>query len=245
MEPTELVLFLVLALLAEVLGTVGGFGSSLFFVPIAGLFFEFHVALAITGLFHITSNMSKVALFHKGIVWNSVLYLGAASVVSVLLGAWLSTKFDGKILKIILGVFLIALSTLFLIKKDVALKPAKGSLVLGGLSSGFAAGLFGTGGAIRGLVLASFGLGKDAFIATSALIDLGVDLSRTGIYFYEGYFNSVSMPLMLWLIGVSALGSYLGKLILAKISEQQFRQVVLWLILGVGIFTVAALFINN
>lgn len=244
MEPTELILFLVLALVAEVLGTVGGFGSSLFFVPIAGLFFEFHIALAITGLFHITSNISKVILFHRGIVWNSVIYLGAASVVSVLLGAWLSKEFDGNILKIILGVFLIALSMLFLIKKSVSLEPSKGSLVLGGLTSGFAAGLFGTGGAIRGLALASFGLGKEAFVATSALIDLGVDLSRTGIYFFEGYFNSVSLQLLLWLIATSALGSYLGKLILAKISEHQFRTVVLWLILAVGVFTLATLFMG-
>lgn len=245
MEPTALILFLVLALVAEILGTVGGFGSSLFFVPVAGLFFEFHIALAITGLFHITSNISKVILFHKGIVWRSVLFLGIASVVSVLLGAWLSTAFDGKFLKLLLGVFLIALSTLFLLKNNISLKPTKGSLVFGGLTSGFAAGLLGTGGAIRGLALASFGLGKDAFVATSALIDLGVDLSRTGIYFFEGYFDSVSMPLLLWLVLVSALGSFLGKLILDRISEQQFRRVVLWLILGVGIFTLASFFMGH
>ncbi len=244
MEPTELILFLVLALVAEVLGTIGGFGSSLFFVPVAGLFFEFHIALAITGLFHITSNISKVILFHKGIVWRSVLFLGIASVLSVLIGAWLSTTFDGKILKILLGIFLIALSSLFLLKNNITLKPTKGSLVLGGLTSGFAAGLFGTGGAIRGLALASFGLGKDAFVATSALIDLGVDVSRTGIYYFEGYFDSVSLQLLLWLVVISALGSYLGKLILAKISEQQFRLVVLWLIFGVGIFTIGSLFVE-
>jgi uncharacterized membrane protein YfcA len=122
------------------------------------------------------------------------------------------------------------------------LKPNKSSLVWGGLTSGFAAGLLGTGGAIRGLALSSFALGKEAFVSTSALIDLGVDLSRTGVYFFEGYFKSVELSIILWLAVVSALGSYIGKLILNRISEEQFRKVVLWLILFVGIATISAVF---
>ncbi len=238
MEAADLIVFLVLALAAEILGTLGGFGSSLFFVPIAGFFFEFHVALAVTGLFHITSNLSKVVLFHRGISKRIVQYLGSASVLSVLLGAFLSTRVEAKNLEIILGVFLIALSALFLLRSNIVLKPNKSSLVWGGLTSGFAAGLLGTGGAIRGLTLSSFALGKEAFISTSALVDLGVDLSRTGVYFFEGYFKTVELSIILWLALVSVVGSYIGKLILNRISEEQFRKVVLWLILGVGIATV-------
>jgi uncharacterized membrane protein YfcA len=87
------------------------------------------------------------------------------------------------------------------------------------------------------LALSSFALGKDAFVSTSALIDLGVDLSRTGVYFFEGYFKTVELSIILWLALVSVIGSYIGKLILNKISEDQFRKVVLWLILFVGIAT--------
>ncbi|MDX1550365.1 MAG: hypothetical protein R3278_07445, partial [Lysobacter spongiicola] len=55
-------LFLALALLAEVAGTVGGFGSSVFFVPIANFFFDFESVLGITALFHLASNASKLGL---------------------------------------------------------------------------------------------------------------------------------------------------------------------------------------
>jgi hypothetical protein len=41
------------------------------------------------------------------------------------------------------------------------------NLYTGGVISGFMAGLIGTGGAIRGVTLAAFGLEKDIFIATS------------------------------------------------------------------------------
>lgn len=35
-------LFFVTTIISEVVGTVGGFGSSVFFVPLAGLFFNIH-----------------------------------------------------------------------------------------------------------------------------------------------------------------------------------------------------------
>ena len=41
-------LFFLIALLSEIVGTIGGFGSSVFFVPLAGLFFDFHTVLALT-----------------------------------------------------------------------------------------------------------------------------------------------------------------------------------------------------
>lgn len=44
-------LFFILALLAEILGTLSGFGSSILFVPIASLFLDFKIVLGITAVF--------------------------------------------------------------------------------------------------------------------------------------------------------------------------------------------------
>ena len=60
--------FILLAFIAEILGTVGGFGSSLFFVPIASYFLDFHSVLGITALFHVSSNLAKIALDRKSVV---------------------------------------------------------------------------------------------------------------------------------------------------------------------------------
>lgn len=40
--------FIILSVLAEILGTVGGFGSSVFFVPMASYFMDFQTVLSIT-----------------------------------------------------------------------------------------------------------------------------------------------------------------------------------------------------
>lgn len=61
----SIIVFGILALLAEIIGTIGGFGSSLFFVPIAQFFFDTKTVLGLTAVFHVFSNSSKLFLFIK------------------------------------------------------------------------------------------------------------------------------------------------------------------------------------
>jgi hypothetical protein len=109
---------------------------------------------------------------------------------------------------------------------------------VGGTVSGFLAGLVGTGGAIRGLTLAAFELEKNAFVATSAVIDLGVDASRAGIYIWNGYFQSEHIKLIPMFIAIAFVGSYIGKLILAKTSNVFFRYTVLLVIVATSIWQI-------
>lgn len=233
----EILLFTLLALVAEVIGTISGFGSSVFFVPIAAYFFDFQSVLGITALFHVFSNLSKIYFFKRGVNWKIVLYLGVPAVLFVSLGAYLSKFFDSTILEVILAFFLIGFSILFLVAQNFIIKPTHANSVIGGSISGFVAGLLGTGGAIRGMTLAAFNLNKDVFIATSAFIDFGVDLSRGVVYFSNGYMHWHDMKYVLILIVVSIVGTYIGKLVLDKVSETTFKRIVLFVILGIGIVT--------
>jgi uncharacterized membrane protein YfcA len=232
-----LLLFVLLALLAEVIGTVGGFGSSLLFVPLAGFFFDFHSVLGITALFHLSSNLSKITMFRKGIDKKLILTLGIPSVVFVAAGAYLSKFADSRILEIVLAVFLIGLSLILFIFKQWVIKPSTLNSVIGGGLSGLTAGLLGTGGAIRGLTLAAFDLEKNVFIATSAIIDLGIDATRTVVYTLNGYVHKDDFYTVLILLVVGFVGTYLGKKVLERFSQEQFKSVVLILILLIGLTT--------
>ncbi|MGZ4036392.1 MAG: TSUP family transporter, partial [Bacteroidia bacterium] len=134
-----------------------------------------------------------------------------------------------------LSVFLIILSLLLLLFRQLKLKPTVFNSVSGGALSGFTAGLLGSGGAIRGLTLAAFDVERNMFIATSAAIDLGVDASRSVVYLANGYIHSRDLYLILILLVVSIIGTYAGKRILNHFSESQFRFMVLVLILLIGI----------
>ena len=233
----NLYLFILLALAAEILGTVGGFGSSLFFVPIAAYFLDFHSVLGITALFHVSSNLTKIAFFRKGFDKKLVISIGVPAILLVIAGAFLSKFIETKILEILLGLFLIIVSLVFLIFKKLAVKPTLSNSIVGGIFSGFIAGLLGTGGAIRGITLAAYNLRMEVFIATSAIIDLGIDSSRSVVYYLNGYVHTHDLYLVPILLIVSIVGTFIGKKILTRISEKQFKSIVLVLVLITGIVT--------
>lgn len=231
-------IFIILSILAEVLGTVGGFGSSVFFVPMASYFMDFQSVLGITAIFHLSSNITKIGFFRKGFDKTLMLYLGIPAVLFVTIGAFLSKYANPKYLTLILGVFLVAFGLLFIINKTLKVEASKQNAFIGGSLSGLFAGLLGTGGAIRGATMTAFNLNKEKFIATSAIIDLGIDLSRSIIYTYNGYVHKHDLYLIPILIVVSIVGTYLGKKILDKITQEQFKRFVLFLLVGIGLLTV-------
>ncbi|GAK94715.1 hypothetical protein JCM19298_290 [Nonlabens ulvanivorans] len=230
--------FLILALLAEVLGTVGGFGSSVFFVPVANFYFDFQSVLGITALFHLSSNVTKIAFFRKGLDKRLLFYLGIPAIIFVSIGAFLSKYINPSMLGLILGVFLIILSLIFLIFKNLVVKDSNRNAITGGVLSGLSAGLLGTGGAIRGITMAAFKMDKATFIATSAAIDFGVDASRAVIYYYNGYMHQEHLYIAGLLLIVAIVGTWIGKRILAYFSQEQFRTLVIVLILIIGIASV-------
>lgn len=203
--------FLFLALIAEVLGTIGGFGSSVFFVPIANFYFDFESVLGLTAIYHLSSNLSKIVLFKKGLDKKLLINIGIPSVLFVVIGGLLTKVFNSNYLELFLGLFLVVLAIVFLVKSDLIISPNKRNALIGGGLSGFSAGLLGTGGAIRGLTMAAFNLEKSAFIATSAFIDFIIDFSRTFVYYYNGFIHNHDLIYIPFLIVIGFIGTAIGK----------------------------------
>ena len=235
--------FLGLALVAEIIGTIGGFGSSVFFVPLGNFYFDFYSVLGLTAIFHLSSNLSKIFLFKKGLNKRLLLYIGLPSVVFVVVGGILSKFLNSYFLEIFLGLFLVGLSSLFLIKSKIVVPPKNKNAIIGGSLSGISAGLLGTGGAIRGLTMAAFNLEKSVFIATSAFIDFMIDFSRTFVYYNNGYIHKHDLKYVPFLFIIGLLGTYLGKKMLDYIPQSRFRRLSLYLILIIGIVTLVRLFV--
>ena len=238
-------IFLFLALIAEIIGTIGGFGSSVFFVPIANFYFDFESVLGLTAIFHLSSNLSKIVLFKKGLDKRLLLNMGIPSVLFVLLGGILTKVFNNTFLEVFLGIFLVILALLFLIKKELVINPIRRNAIIGGSLSGFSAGLLGTGGAIRGLTMTAFNLEKSVFIATSAFIDFMIDFSRTFVYYFNGYIHKHDLIYVPFLFVIGIVGTALGKKILQYIPQDKFKKISLSLILLIGLLTLIKLFFNQ
>jgi uncharacterized membrane protein YfcA len=169
--------------------------------------------------------------FRKGINKEIVLKLGIPAVLFVVLGAFITTLIPTKHIVLLMNIALVLLAVYLLTRFNKPIQQSNQNLYIGGILSGFVAGIAGTGGAIRGITLAAFQLPKEIFIATSALIDLGVDTSRAIVYVGNGYFQKEYVFLIPFLIGISIVGSYIGKMILKRTSENVFRYIVLGIII--------------
>lgn len=186
-------------------------------------------------MLHMFSNTAKLVLFWRSIDLKLLLWLGISSAAFAVAGALLLRVVQPDYAKLALSLFLIAFSLFMLVRPSFKISPTLQNALLGGGFSGFLAGFIGTGGAVRGLVLASFQLEKNLLIGTSAAIDFMVDLLRTLIYLDSRFFPTALLPLLPLLLVAAFAGSYLGKLIVSRISQKTFRSLLLVLVMLLGL----------
>ncbi len=69
MPEGEWLLFLAGALIAEVIGTMAGFGAATVLTPIAVLFMDVKTAIAVVACFHLFGNGSRLGFFGRLVHW--------------------------------------------------------------------------------------------------------------------------------------------------------------------------------
>jgi len=102
------------------------------------------------------------------------------------------------------------------------------------MASGLIAGLIGTGGAIRSVCLLAFGLPKEAYIGTSAVIALLVDSTRLPVYLTQRFIPPALLPLIIGLTVVAFGGAWLGQRLVRTVSPVRFKQLVLLMLFLMG-----------
>ncbi|MEX0887903.1 MAG: sulfite exporter TauE/SafE family protein, partial [Patescibacteria group bacterium] len=120
-EPVEIILFLVFAFLAEIIGTLAGFGSSTVLVPITALFIDVKTAIAVVGLFHFFGQVVDLFLWGKYINWRITALFASLGVLFSFLGAALITGLPSQTVLLILGVFLVVYAATSLWGRKMAL----------------------------------------------------------------------------------------------------------------------------
>jgi len=223
------------AFTSEFLGTLSGFGSSTFFVPIGLLLENFKFILVLTSLLHCFGNTIRIILFRKSFSKKTFFTFFISSVTFTGVGALLTLIIKPYWLMKLLGVALVFISLTLFSNRFKELKAKMPFAVFLSSCSGFFTGLVGTGGALRGAALSTLSLSKETFIVTSASIDLGGDLLRAFIYLKNGYMDwsqSFYIPILL---GTAYIGSKIGQMVVAHIHQSQFEKIVSLFILISGV----------
>jgi uncharacterized protein len=220
-------IFFLVAFLSIVIGTVAGFGTSTIFLPLALFFVDFRTALVLVAVTHLSANVGATTFFRHGLDKRLILLFGVPSVFITVIGAYMVTYVPQNILIIILGIFLLIFSILFLIRPDIKVPTSETNTIIGGALSGFLQGLLGIGGPLRGAFLISYDLDKYKYIATLAAIAVVTDLTRIPIYLNNNLLEPQYYYYIPILVVLGIVGSYVGKKIVVFIPQALFKKVVL------------------
>jgi uncharacterized membrane protein YfcA len=232
---SEEILFFISALIAEIIGTMAGFGSSTIFLPLALLFVDFKTAIILVAIFHLFGNLSRIIFFRQGFDKKIILQFGMPSILFSLLGALMIGILPQPVLKLVLGIFLITTSVSFLIKPELKIPANTSTFIAGGSVTGFITALVGTGGALRATLLQGFNIEKIKYIATAATIALATDATRIPVYISQGFLTEQYFIYIPILFGIAISGSFLGRRIVKRINQELFRKIVLVAIILVSI----------
>lgn len=218
-------LFLIGAFFAEIIGTIGGFGSATVLTAFAAFFMKLKIAIFFVAIFHLAGTLVRGAYFFRairpGVLWRFL----APDLAATAFGAFAIAIISEQSVRLAFGAFLLLYAALGLIWPSRARLPERNwVLYAGGAFSGFLAGLLGTGGAARAMTLQAFGLPRNAYLGTSAASAVVTDILRLGIYFWVGIFawTASGANFVLWLAVIAAAGALLGSRIAEKIPERPF-----------------------
>lgn len=201
-------LIILVALCASALTFFSGFGLGTLLMPAFAVFLPVEVAVGATALVHLANNLFKLSLVYKNADASIFKRFTFPAVISALVGALLlgvlseqaasgantgaanvlhtytlgTRTFSITILKLVLGLVMIAFALLELSPAFAKLSFDRKYLPLGGILSGFFGGLSGHQGALRSAFLIRCALTKETFVATGVVTSVCVDCVRLLVY---------------------------------------------------------------
>lgn len=218
---------LVFILIASIVGTMTGFGTSTILVPTLSLQFPIAETLLFVGIVHWFGDIWKMLFFKRGANWKLIILFGITGIMVSFIGALLAGLFSEEILKRMLGGFLLVYVIFIWVNPKWKLSKNNTNALVGGGLSGFFSGIFGVGGAIRSAFLSAYNLDKSVILFTSGAIGFLIDSSRIVGYFFGGIrLTDYSIPILTAAVVISLIGAYIAKKIVNRISQDKFRFVI-------------------
>jgi len=232
----EIFLISLLTLIASFVGTISGFGLSTVMLPVIVLYFPLPIALLFVGIIHAFSDLWKIILFKHAFDKKIILMFGIPGIIASLIGAKIVLTTPQTILLQLFGLILIAYVLIITFNSRFRLPHTPFYSGLGGVTSGFLAGVFGMGGAARSVFLTAFNFPKDVYIFATGAIGAIIDSGRLFTYYFGGIRLEQDLIYgLIIFIPVSFIGAEIAKKFVDKVPQKLFRNVVALFLFLVGL----------
>ncbi|MBE9137206.1 sulfite exporter TauE/SafE family protein [Nodosilinea sp. LEGE 07088] len=219
---------LIASFVAWFLSMLAGGGSPFILIPVISLLLGAQAVAPIitTGL--LIGNAQRGLVFWDKINWQVTLWYMPGAILGAVIGCYGLTQIHAEGFQLLLGLGLLAMVIYYLWVPKESQQTVKAWYFLPvSLVNAVGSGLIGSTGPVMNPMYLNYGLEKEAMVATKALNKAILHLVKLTAY---AAFGSLSQEYLAYglVIGVGAIpANWLGKQVLAKMSAQQFRQLVL------------------
>jgi uncharacterized membrane protein YfcA len=212
-------------------------------MPIIGFFLGAAAIAPVTTVGGIFGNIERVIAYRNRIHWGIVLWEAPGAIVGSVIGAFTLAQIQVEWIGIFVALFLIGSALSYFLKnlKPSSEAPKQQFLIQtwyflpAGFIYAILSGIIGSMGSLLAPMYIGFGLQKEELLATQALTRAIIHIAKVFAYSFFGIL--VTQHIIYGLVtGLTAIpGNWLGHLALQRISEMQFRQLVMIFILVSGL----------
>lgn len=217
----------VASFVAWFLSMLAGGGSPFILIPVISLLLGTQAVAPVitTGL--LIGNAQRGLVFWSYIDWTVTVWYVPGAVLGALIGCYGLTQIHAEGLQLLLGVGLLAMVINYLLPSPQSSFTIKAWQFLPlSFVNAIGSGLIGSTGPVLNPLYLNYGLDKEAMVATKAFNKAVLHLVKLAAYTAFGSLNKEYLAYGL-VIGLGAIpANWLGKQVLARMSVEQFRQLV-------------------
>lgn len=229
-------------LIAGLISGVIGTGSSIILLPILVFTFGPKQAVPIMAVAALMANLARVLVWWKMIDWRAFAAYSITGMPAAMIGARTLLALPPHLIDICLGIFFIAMipTRHRLIARQYRIRLWQ--LSVAGAVIGFLTGVVLSTGPLSVPAFTAYGLLKGAFISTEAASSLMLYISKVLTF---GQFGALPPHVAIkgLLVGASLMaGTFLGKVVMLKMSDNAFQHLLDALLLCSGLSLLWAAF---
>lgn len=240
LEPIWLFIFFLTGFLGFVASSTLGVGGAIVLTPVLMLRLDAALSVALAAHVMLVNNLLKYWVFRPHVERTVVLWVSVAALPSAALAAFFVDRIQEDWLKGAIG-GLTLLSVFWGGKTQTERLYPRWAATPWGIIIGAVSGLCGAAGPPTAIALRGFGLQKERFIASVAVLAIGLQVCKLPAYFATGVMTPQWLPLALWL-SLAALGAvWLATRWVPRMDAQVFRKALNGILAAMGLYLLGPL----
>ena len=231
------VTLIVVGLVAGLLSGSVGFGGGIILLPLITYFYGVEVAVPVSTIAQLLSNLSRVGMGFRQINWKAVGQFLILAVPFTALGAFGFAKVPKAPMTVVLCVFLIIFAIMKLKgKMKFPHKPA--TMIIGGGVTGLVNGLLGISGPLSSAVFLTLELAPVSYIASEATAAATMHIIKAIVY---GKMSLMSGSIFLngLFIGCAMmLGNFIAMRCIRNVNKKLYQKIVAGVLIAVSFWLI-------